>query len=96
MPSSYVIGSHFEGFIKGQIEQGRYASASEVIRDGLRALEDQTQITAMKLEALRAEIQSGISSGTARPLVDVRKDLKARYQHWQSADTNIQTQTESH
>ena len=60
MPSSYVIGSHFESFIKGQIEQGRYASASEVIRDGLRALEDQTQITAMKLEALRADIQRHI------------------------------------
>jgi antitoxin ParD1/3/4 len=41
MPSSYVIGDHFEGFIKQQIQQGRYASASEVIRDGLRALEDQ-------------------------------------------------------
>ena len=87
MPSSYVIGSHFERFIKAQIEQGRYASASEVIRDGLRALEDQTQITAMKLEALRADIQRGISSGTARPLADVSRDLKARYK---------QAQTESH
>ena len=37
MPSSYVIGEHFETFIKTQIQQGRYASASEVIRDGLRA-----------------------------------------------------------
>ncbi|MBC7699499.1 type II toxin-antitoxin system ParD family antitoxin [Aquabacterium sp.] len=36
MPSSYVIGDHFESFIKSQIQQGRYASASEVIRS-LRA-----------------------------------------------------------
>lgn len=50
--------------------------ASEVIRDGLRTLEDQTQMTAMKLEALRADIQRGISSGTARPVADVRKDSK--------------------
>ena len=96
MPSSYVIGSHFEGFIKRQIEQGRYASASEVIRDGLRALEDQTQLTTMKLEALRADIQRGISSGTAKPLADVRSDLKARYQHWQSADIDHKAQNESH
>lgn len=38
MPSSYVIEEHFEQFNKSQIQQGRYASASEVIRDGLRAL----------------------------------------------------------
>lgn len=32
MPSSYFIGDHFESFIKSQIRQGRYASASEVMR----------------------------------------------------------------
>ena len=41
MPSSYVIGDHFESFIKEQIQGGRYASASEVVRDGLRALVQQ-------------------------------------------------------
>ena len=96
MPSSYVIGSHFEGFIKAQIEQGRYASASEVVRDGLCALEDQTQLTATKLEALRADIQRGIASGAARPLAEVNRDLKARYQHWQKADTDNQAQNENH
>jgi antitoxin ParD1/3/4 len=33
MPSSYAIGDHFERFIKQQVEGGRYASASEVVRD---------------------------------------------------------------
>ncbi len=47
MPSSYVIGDHFEAFIKTQIRQGRYASASEVIRDGLRALEDREKFRAL-------------------------------------------------
>ena len=36
MPASYAIGDHFEEFIKRQIEGGRYASASEVVRDALR------------------------------------------------------------
>lgn len=63
MPSSYVIGDHFESFIKEQIQQGRYASASEVVRDGLRALEDRERFRAVKLEALRGEVQRGAESG---------------------------------
>ena len=63
MPSSYVIGDHFESFIKEQIQQGRYASASEVVRDGLRALEDREKLRAVKLEALRRDIKRGADSG---------------------------------
>ncbi|MGH8613070.1 MAG: type II toxin-antitoxin system ParD family antitoxin [Gammaproteobacteria bacterium] len=40
MPSSYAVGEHFEQFIKQQVEGGRYASASEVVRDALRLLEE--------------------------------------------------------
>ena len=50
MPSSYLIGDHFEQLIKSQIQQGRYASANEVIRDGVRALEDREKLRAAKLE----------------------------------------------
>ena len=71
MPSSYVIGEHFEAFIKTQIKQGRYASASEVIRDGLRALEDREKFRAMKIEALRTEIQQGADSGLGIPAEEV-------------------------
>jgi antitoxin ParD1/3/4 len=67
MPSSYVIGDHFEAFIKEQIRQGRYASASEVVRDGLRALEYQQSLRTAKLEGLRAEIQRGADSGPGIP-----------------------------
>jgi len=81
MPSSYVIGEHFEQFIKSQLQQGRYASASEVIRDGLRALEDREKLRALKLEALRADIQQGINSGSSRPLQQVNDELQARYQN---------------
>lgn len=38
MPSSYVIEELSEPFFKSQIQQGRYASANVVIRDGVRAL----------------------------------------------------------
>lgn len=82
MPSSYVIGEHFEQFIKDQLQQGRYASASEVIREGLRALEDREKLRAAKLEALRAEIQQGVHSGPGRLVQEVSADLQARYQNW--------------
>lgn len=82
MPSSYVIGEHFEDFIKGQIRAGRYASASEVIRDGLRVLEEREKLRALKLESLRAEIQRGITSGAGKPIEEVADRLKARYQQW--------------
>ncbi len=78
MPSSYVIGEHFEAFIKTQIQQGRYASASEVIRDGLRSLEDREKFRAMKLEALRAEIQKGADSGEGIPAETVFAELRGR------------------
>jgi antitoxin ParD1/3/4 len=78
MPSSYVIGEHFETFIKNQIQQGRYASASEVIRDGLRSLEDREKFRAMKLEALRAAIQTGEDSGAGIPAETVFAEVRAR------------------
>jgi len=78
MPSSYVIGEYFETFIKNQIQQGRYASASEVIRDGLRSLEDREKFRAMKLEALRAEIQKGADSGAGIPAATVLAEIRAR------------------
>jgi antitoxin ParD1/3/4 len=82
MPSRYDIGEHFEQFIKGLIQQGRYASASDVIREGLRALEDREKLRALKLEALRAGIQQGINSGPGRPVQEVSAELQARYQQW--------------
>ena len=78
MPSSYVIGEHFESFIKEQIQQGRYASASEVVRDGLRALEDREKLRAAKLEALRTEIQRGADSGVGIPAKTVFASVRKR------------------
>ena len=40
MPTSIALSTHFETFIREQIESGRYNNASEVVRAGLRLLED--------------------------------------------------------
>lgn len=67
MPSSFTLGAHFEGFIKQQVNAGRYASASEVVRDSLRLLEEQEAMRQARLEALRAEIDHGAASGRGIP-----------------------------
>lgn len=58
--TSITLGAHFDDFITDQIARGRYASASEIVRAGLRLLED----SEAKLEALRNLLKEGEQSGT--------------------------------
>lgn len=68
MASSYTLGEHFEEFVKNLVASGRYASASEVMRDSLRLLEEREKLREAKLSALRADIQEGLASGPSQPL----------------------------
>lgn len=53
--TSMTLGNHWEGFIKSEVESGRYASASEVVRAALRELEEKSQ----SMEALRLHLAEG-------------------------------------
>jgi antitoxin ParD1/3/4 len=79
MPSSYTLGDHFETFIKEQVEGGRYSSASEVIRDGLRLLEEEQQRRQAVLDGLRGEIEKGRRSGKPKPAAEVLDRLERKY-----------------
>ncbi len=83
MPSSYTLGGHFEGFVRNLVDSGRYTSASEVMRDGLRLLEEQEHLKTAKLEALRAAIQEGLNSGPAELLdmAAIKSEARARLEH---------------
>ena len=59
--TSITLGPHFDDFIAAQIEDGRYGSASEVVRAGLRLLEE----TEGRLERLRRLLDEGEKSGIA-------------------------------
>ena len=80
MPSSYTIGEHYETLIKRLVESGRYASASEVLRDGMRLLEEKEQLREMKLRDIQTLIQEGIDSGDAGALdmEDIIAEAKRR------------------
>jgi antitoxin ParD1/3/4 len=64
--TSVTIGPHYEKFIAKQIEVGRYSSASEAIRAGLRLLEERE----LKLIALRQALKEGEESGFADYTLD--------------------------
>jgi len=79
MATSYTIGKHFESFIEKLIESGRYSTASEIIRDGLRLIEEREQSREAKLQALRAAIQEGLDSPSEEVDIDEWiEDVKRR------------------
>jgi antitoxin ParD1/3/4 len=65
MPSSYTIGRRYETMVHQLVASGRYSSASEVVRDGLRLVEEREEHRQAKLAALRQAIREGIDSGPA-------------------------------
>lgn len=75
---SYVVGDRYEGFIARQIEDGRFNNASEVVRAGLRMLEDYET----RLQELRSHISEGdadLNSGRVTMYAnedDLFKDIK--------------------
>ncbi|WP_426094228.1 type II toxin-antitoxin system ParD family antitoxin [Flavobacterium sp. DSR2-3-3] len=60
--TSVSLGNHFETFVEKSISKGRFQNASEVIRAGLRMLEEEED----KVLLLKNTIQEGIDSGLAK------------------------------
>jgi antitoxin ParD1/3/4 len=75
-PMNISLTPHFEELVKGKVESGLYNSASEVMREALRLLEERDQLRKLRLDELRSDIQKGIDSGEATPL-DI-EEIKAR------------------
>ncbi|VXB60639.1 Antitoxin ParD1/3/4 [Flavobacterium sp. 9AF] len=70
--TSVSLGDHFENFVDNRITEGRFKNASEVIRAGLRLLEEEEN----KILALKKAINEGVQSGIAENF-DPKKHLES-------------------
>ncbi len=64
--TSLTLGGHWEEFIRSEVTSGRYSSASEVVRDALRELEDRGK----RLEALRAHLAEGAEQAANKDFLE--------------------------
>lgn len=65
------IGDRWEGFVESVVKAGRYSSASEVVREGLRLVEEREA----KLQALRDTLHASLAAGGAHSDDDVERSL---------------------
>ena len=63
MPMNISLTPHLEEMIRQKIASGSYNSASEVVREALRLLEQEDQLRALKMQKLRLDIREGLDSG---------------------------------
>lgn len=61
--TSVSLGTHFANFIDAQVQGGRYGTASDVVRAGLRLLEEHEA----RVQALQDSLRAGLESGEPRP-----------------------------
>ena len=69
--TSISLGDHFENFVDNGVSTGRFRNASEVIRAGLRLLEEEEN----KVAALKKAIEEGVTSGWVENF-DAKKHLE--------------------
>ena len=72
------LGEQFEGYVAKLVESGRYGSESDVLREGVKLIQDRE----LKLKALDAIIDRGIvdsEAGRGKPAKDVLDRLEAKY-----------------
>lgn len=69
-----------EELVRARVASGLYSSASEVVREALRLLDEQDRLRAVKLDALRDGIRLGLNSGpsTSWDAAEVKRDGRAR------------------
>lgn len=77
MPSSYSLGERYEKMIEDLVASGRFNSKSEVLRHGLRMVEESEARYLTELEELREAVRIGMDSGPGIPAEEVFADVEA-------------------
>jgi len=82
------LGPHFDRFVLEKLTEGRYQNASEVVRAGLRLLEDAEATNLERRAAIRAELAERANDGRpTQPAARVFEELRAHHQSQVKADT---------
>ncbi len=74
------LTSELEEFVQEKVKSGKYLSASEVVREALRLLQEEDQIRQLRLEKLRKEIMMGIEQADRGEVVDGKKVINELYE----------------
>jgi len=83
------LGPHFDRFVQEKLAEGRYQNASEVVRAGLRLLEDAEAMNRERRAAIRAELAERANDGRpSQPATRVFEDLRAHHQSQVKSDTH--------
>ena len=74
------LTKELERFVQDRVKSGRYHTASEVVREALRLLEDQDEVRKLRLDEMRKRIAAGLASldrGKSLPGEEVFDELEA-------------------
>ena len=69
---------HLDALVRSKVSSGMYTSASEVVREALRLMDEQDRLRQAKLDELRGEVRRGQDSGTGEPWDAAAVKAKAR------------------
>ena len=72
------LSAQLEDLVRTKVSSGLYTSASEVVREALRLLQDQDRLREVKVEELRREIRRGLDSGASKVWSATELKTKAR------------------
>lgn len=91
--TSVVLGDHFAGFVDEQVDSGRYGSASDVLRAGLRMLETHEQQLAW-LRAKMAEAEAQVKAGHVHEdseqfWIDLDREVDDRLRRGEKPDPDV-------
>jgi antitoxin ParD1/3/4 len=82
------LTAHLEEMVRGKVESGLYTSASEVVREALRLMDEKDQLLLARLTHLRKDVQAGLDSGPAVAWdpADIKSAARARRQSKASSE----------
>lgn len=80
MGTNVNLTPQLEELVRSKVASGMYTSASEVVREALRPMDEEEKLRAAKLEQLREEVRQRLASGASQPwsAEETQRERRAR------------------